>query len=506
MAGLLDSKLVTGKTSGQKVEVDDNSINIENSYSVSAKKGKSVSTLTVENKSSQITYEGGSKTTESNQVSFTERKSAASAPNTDITESRSKSSATYGDGASTVDSASESFSSRSGDYRVDVERSDKIAKNSSGVLSMEEESVTIAKSKQKSGISEYADFKVEELVFDKTSASVSTEKNVWETKGYSELENGYNNYQASALNAEAHASASSRIGTDGITLEAKAGASVSAVETKGSVTSGKVHAEGELSVLNAEATSSASAKVGLDGVEASLNVGVSVSVIEVDGKVTVGDGNLGAELSADAKVLSASADLSAKVGFAKNEKTGEYELNAYVSLEANAVIAEGNVSAEFNVAGVDFGAKVGVYIGAGAKAKVGIEDNKLVVDISAAIGVGVNIKFTIGFNDEFIKNIKWLISYPGIKYASDNPYFKVDTDKLRSYATRINNVNNRLRQLDSDMNSLYWQVGLFDLWDIIVANALISESPTLRNISDYLDDAAERFEAADNIACESMGG
>ena len=94
----------------------------------------------------------------------------------------------------------------------------------------------------------------------------------------------------------------------------------------------------------------------------------------------------------------------------------------------------------------------------------------------------------------------------GVRYANSNPYFNVDTAKLRNYATRINNVNNRLRHLDGDMRTLYWKVGFLDLWDILVANLLTSGSPTLMQVKSYLDNAANRFETADNKARGNMGG
>jgi len=94
----------------------------------------------------------------------------------------------------------------------------------------------------------------------------------------------------------------------------------------------------------------------------------------------------------------------------------------------------------------------------------------------------------------------------GQKYVANNPFFKVDTDKLRSYAIRINNVNNRLRNLDRELRSLYWQVGFLDLWDIMMANLITSGSPTLMQIKSYLNNAAERFEKAENKARGNMGG
>lgn len=103
---------------------------------------------------------------------------------------------------------------------------------------------------------------------------------------------------------------------------------------------------------------------------------------------------------------------------------------------------------------------------------------------------------------------KWVRSTfnAGVRYAGSNPYFKVDTAKLRSYALRINAVNNRLRSLDSGLRGLYWQVGMLDIWDILCANLLTGGSPTLNRVSAYLNNSADRFEAAENKAYGYIGG
>ena len=94
----------------------------------------------------------------------------------------------------------------------------------------------------------------------------------------------------------------------------------------------------------------------------------------------------------------------------------------------------------------------------------------------------------------------------GIRFAADNPYIKVDTAKLRNYAARISNVNSRLRSLDRNLDGLYWQVGLLDIWDILMANLITSGSPTLNQVRSYLDNAADRFDTAENKARRIMGG
>ena len=110
-------------------------------------------------------------------------------------------------------------------------------------------------------------------------------------------------------------------------------------------------------------------------------------------------------------------------------------------------------------------------------------------------------KEAIGRLKEFLYRMS-----PGVRYAENNPYFKADTDRLRDYARRISDVNRRLRDLDSDLRGLYWQVGLLDIWDILVANLITSQSPTLRQVCSYLNDAADRLEEAERKALDYMGG
>lgn len=94
----------------------------------------------------------------------------------------------------------------------------------------------------------------------------------------------------------------------------------------------------------------------------------------------------------------------------------------------------------------------------------------------------------------------------GYQYAQNNPWFRADTDKLRGYADRLNRVNNRLSNLDRQMQSLYLQVGLLDLWDILCANLITCESYSLNRAKTYLYNTANRLETADNKANNYMGG
>lgn len=85
----------------------------------------------------------------------------------------------------------------------------------------------------------------------------------------------------------------------------------------------------------------------------------------------------------------------------------------------------------------------------------------------------------------------------GYKYASGNTYIKVDTGLLRSYADRLAKANNRITKLDRRMDSLYTKVGLFDLWDLLQADALTGYSWRLSRCINYLNDTANEFDSAE---------
>lgn len=95
---------------------------------------------------------------------------------------------------------------------------------------------------------------------------------------------------------------------------------------------------------------------------------------------------------------------------------------------------------------------------------------------------------------------------PGRRYSNANPSLQADTARLRSYAQRVAAVNRRLRQLDRDMNDLYWQVGFLDLWDILMANLITGGSPNLKLVESYLNYAADRLEQAERKVSQNLGG
>ncbi len=83
---------------------------------------------------------------------------------------------------------------------------------------------------------------------------------------------------------------------------------------------------------------------------------------------------------------------------------------------------------------------------------------------------------------------------PGGRYSVANPQIKVDTYKLRSYASRLNDVNRRIKNLDGRLDGLYWKVGLLDLWSLMQADLLTGYSWRLSRATSYLNDTASDFD------------
>lgn len=66
------------------------------------------------------------------------------------------------------------------------------------------------------------------------------------------------------------------------------------------------------------------------------------------------------------------------------------------------------------------------------------------------------------------------------------PDVVVNTDALNVYANRLTNVNYRITRLDRRLDSLYWSVGLKDLYSVMQANVLVGYSYRLTRCSSYL--------------------
>lgn len=92
----------------------------------------------------------------------------------------------------------------------------------------------------------------------------------------------------------------------------------------------------------------------------------------------------------------------------------------------------------------------------------------------------------------------------GYKYASANPQITVDTYKLRNYAQRLQRINGRISRLDGRLDSLYWRVGLLDLWNLMQADILTGYSWRLNRCVSYLNDTATDFENAESALLNNL--
>lgn len=139
--------------------------------------------------------------------------------------------------------------------------------------------------------------------------------------------------------------------------------------------------------------------------------------------------------------------------------------------------------------------KGGLIIDLGIRIVQGIVDIAIVIK-DAILDFFDSVKNTIDIIIEWFHNT----FNNGARYVKEHPYFKADTDRLYHYAARLQRVNSRLSSLDSDLRSLYWQVGFLDLWDILLANMLTCESDSLNKAKNYLMDTADRLSIADGKA------
>lgn len=109
--------------------------------------------------------------------------------------------------------------------------------------------------------------------------------------------------------------------------------------------------------------------------------------------------------------------------------------------------------------------------------------------------------------DEALDKLKnWINNNfnPGYKYATNNPVIRVDTGKLRNYATMLRNIQKRVLSIDRRMDRLYGQVKLSDLKDLIKADLLTSYSIRITSAAYYLEQTASDFEKVEKELCAKL--
>lgn len=191
--------------------------------------------------------------------------------------------------------------------------------------------------------------------------------------------------EVTAWVGKANAEAQNEVGYAGVNAylgkaEASAGASVDIMKsgTKKENTKGKTSQTDKTEFIAA----AASASVVTTALAGDAAAGVGSDMLGVEGKV---EGSVG------------KAKAEAKGQFS----VGEDGVNMNLKGETMVSAVEGEASGTINILGLEITGKVGGYAGAaGIKGKVGIEDNKFVLEGGAAALLGGSVGIEIGFNEE----------------------------------------------------------------------------------------------------------
>lgn len=84
------------------------------------------------------------------------------------------------------------------------------------------------------------------------------------------------------------------------------------------------------------------------------------------------------------------------------------------------------------------------------------------------------------------------------------PDIVIETQKLYSYATRLEHTNCRLKVLDARLDKLYSQVGLQGLFDLVVIDRTIGDNRNLRKSAEYLRITATYLETVEKNIKEKL--
>ena len=130
-------------------------------------------------------------------------------------------------------------------------------------------------------------------------------------------------------------------------------------------------------------------------VKAEVGGSAAVSAASIDGKAGLGSDMLGVEVKAEGSAGNAKVEAKGKFSITEDG------VNANLKGEAMVSAVEGEAKGTINILGIEITGKIGGYAGAvGVEGKVGIEDNKFVMEGGAAALLGVSGGVEIGFNNE----------------------------------------------------------------------------------------------------------
>lgn len=123
-------------------------------------------------------------------------------------------------------------------------------------------------------------------------------------------------------------------------------------------------------------------------------VGVSVTGAKVDySNQLLGDENLGLNVDAEVKVLSAEAKADGTIQFLG--EGGKFDPQVSVGASAEAVLAEAEGSVGVNVLGGEVEVNGSVKFGIGAHADVGFKDGVVKCEVGASLGLGFDVGFEV---------------------------------------------------------------------------------------------------------------
>ena len=98
---------------------------------------------------------------------------------------------------------------------------------------------------------------------------------------------------------------------------------------------------------------------------------------------------------------------------------------------------------------------------------------------------------------------EWFFTHsPGFSFATYNPDVVVDTDSMHFIAACLSNISSRAKDLDSRMNSLYFEMGInwdtiFNIGCLLKAGIVLDYSYRLDWCAGYLDETANEFESVE---------
>ena len=93
---------------------------------------------------------------------------------------------------------------------------------------------------------------------------------------------------------------------------------------------------------------------------------------------------------------------------------------------------------------------------------------------------------------------------PGYMTSSNQTYIKIDTKKLIELSDRIDQVRRKIKAVDQKIDTLYSQVKLYELPELMARDIGIGDDAWLKNCSNYLRKTAENFEKTENKIIESF--